>query len=437
MSKLCKRPNCARLGSSLCSACLNVSYCSVECQHASWKDHKITCGKHLLTENELNDFLISKSERATSLDLSDREGKSILFLKKIILFAEYQFGDQVPGECHRRLKNGIIFKNDWPLFDLRDMLLTCYMRQNTVASHDVAYGYATETRTQLEMRRSNDDDCEIFSLHIYKVNTQLSNYFSEIMRNEKALHHMQEALTAARYIGYENNGKESNLIQALTSMAHLSCIQNVGEGSKYAEEAYILVSGQYGPDHPEVQGAAKCLIDICLGNGNFIDAERFARITYECLIDPNYKVDRKSQAFASAKIQLATVWIRTPPGQRIGGSGAAEEAETLIREACGILEDIERVEGFDDPINLLLSSYYPALAQVMIARGKMNDEVERTLLRALSFTRECRVGVVPPMQSSHRRYDLLQQLGRFYLLSASDVSILDCSRRLNMHMTNR
>jgi hypothetical protein len=92
-------------------------------------------------------------------------------LKKIFLFAGYHFGDQVPGECFRRLKSGDRFQNDWPLFTLRDTLTESYINENSVASLDIGWSVATETRTQLEMRRSNDDDRELFYRNIYRVNT--------------------------------------------------------------------------------------------------------------------------------------------------------------------------------------------------------------------------------------------------------------------------
>jgi MYND finger len=121
MSNLCKRPNCALLGTSHCSACQNEWYCSVECQRANWKDHKITCGKKLLSETELDEFLVDSIKEASTFDLTVRNGSNISFLKNAILITEYQFGERVTNECHRHLKNGEIYKNDLLLFSLRYM----------------------------------------------------------------------------------------------------------------------------------------------------------------------------------------------------------------------------------------------------------------------------------------------------------------------------
>jgi MYND finger len=418
MSKLCKRTNCTRLGTKHCSACQSVWYCSVECQRANWKDHKVTCGKKLLTESELSRFLSDKTDKAASLDLSDREGKNINFLKGAVLFAEYQFADLVAGEAYHRLKNGVVFKNDWLLFNLRDMLTESYINQNTVASFDIALGYATETRAYLEMRRIHDDDRKMFYHFIYRVNSQLGHVYMNTMRNVEALFHMEEALKAARIGETQSNEDSTNLIQALKSMADIHSLLKNGEAAKYAEEAYILVSGKHGPEHPDVQGAATYLIDSCVEMGNFIDAERFARINYECLIDPNNKVIRK--AVAIGKMQMARVWLLTPPDQRIGGPEAAEEAEKLSREACAMLESIPRGEGFEDPITSCLSMSHGMLGEVMMERGSTSLDVEKTLLKALSLTHDCRVGVVPRVEGSSHRYDLLRLLGSFYLMIASE-----------------
>jgi MYND finger len=71
MSKLCNISNCALVGKLHCSACQNQWYCSAECQKASWKDHKITCGKKLFSETELDEFLDDKYEEAKDFDLKD------------------------------------------------------------------------------------------------------------------------------------------------------------------------------------------------------------------------------------------------------------------------------------------------------------------------------------------------------------------------------
>jgi hypothetical protein len=419
MPQPCKRLNCTGLGTSHCGACQNVFYCSVGCQHAHWKDHKITCGKELLSENELSEFLMNAMDVARGLDPEDDKEKFVKYLKATLLFAEYQFGDRVPNESYRRRKDGVILKEDWDIFTLRDMLTEFYMKEHTANSFDVALGYATETREQLEMRRSNTENPEKFFYLMFRVNLQLDCILALTLRFDECSQYAQEALAAARLCGHddENNKKPSCLVQALQMMARTTSGE---EGVKFAEEAYILVSEKHGPVHPYVQEAAASLISIYLGAGNFVDAERFARINYESLIDPNNGVNLKSQDFANGKLTLANVWFKTPADQRIGGPEAAEEAETLAREACNIIECIASAKPFDRN-KLGLSMTLERFADLLLERGKLND-FETVLLKALSLTKDCRVGEVPRVAFSSHRYDLLKKLGNLYFHSATETT---------------
>ena len=42
-SEQCSKEGCDKPGVSKCSGCLNVQYCSRECQKADWRNHKQTC----------------------------------------------------------------------------------------------------------------------------------------------------------------------------------------------------------------------------------------------------------------------------------------------------------------------------------------------------------------------------------------------------------
>jgi MYND finger len=415
MSKPCKGENCKLHGSSRCSACQNVWYCSVECRRDNWKDHKITCGKELLSESELVTFFIDAMTAVGKLDLEDKRGTNIKYLKGVVLVAEYQFGDQVPGETFRRLKNGIMFKNDWVLIHLRETLTGSYMNLDTDSSYDIALGYAWETRTLLEIRRSNNDDRDFFFHFINRVYTQLGNILKRALRYKDALYLMQEALTAARHLEHD----PTRLTDALSNVAIINGLLKSEEITNNAQEVYNLLSGQHGPEHPDVQDAATAVINGFLAVGNFVDAERFARMNYESLIDPNKSIERK--VVAIGKIQLARAWLLPPSDQRVGGPEAAEEAETLAREACDVLENTKRGVGFDDPVTEYLAKSHSILAGVMMERGGRDSEVERTLLRALSLTRECRAGAVQRVPSSWARYDILQLAARLYYSSGFDL----------------
>jgi hypothetical protein len=230
------------------------------------------------------------------------------------------------------------------------------------------------------------------------------------------------ALTAARDRDLDNSTESSNLIQALQCMANINYLLKNGEAAKYAEEVYTLVTRQYGREHPIFQDTTTYLIDVYLEMGKFVDAAQVARINYEGLIAPCSPIDRKSELFASSKMQMVRVWLRTPSEQRLGGADAAEEAETLSRVTCNILENIKESKRCEDLKSSSLFTSLRMLGDVMMERGKKNIDVAKTILQALQLTKECRVGVVPQDESSKHRHDILRLLAQLYYFSAAEVT---------------
>jgi MYND finger len=424
MSTLCKRPNCSGRGTSHCSACLNEWYCSVECQRADWKEHKKTCSKKVasLRVHKTGETLL-KSENKIKHFFNDelnvdsrpvpQERKGIKNFEEMLRNDERRFRDEPLNECF----------NDWSVFFWRDKLTAVYITHGTIASSDTALGYANESRSQLEMRRSifedrsNSDDLHLFHYYIFRANTHISNIFKNTMRNEEALYHTQEAQAAAKHCPDDYNGESDFWRCRIKTIKNTSDILTNDSGPvKYAEELYLLESGLHGPEHPKVLKQAAYLVDNYQRYERLIDAERFARINYECLIDPSNHADTETSI--TGRIQVASVWYRTPPGQRIGGKEAAEEAETLAREACDMLEDMQREDG---SYTLWLLSSYTMLLKVMMERGKTNRVVIKTMLKALSFTEECKAGYVSLLDLSKRRYRLLRKLASLYIELTKEV----------------
>jgi hypothetical protein len=100
-----------------------VRYCSVECQRSDWKDHKVTCGMKLLPAKKLNIMFSVLIDEATEHESDGNIARAIKIMKRALLVAEYQYGDRGLGETFRKRKDGIIIK-DWPLFDVREMILS-------------------------------------------------------------------------------------------------------------------------------------------------------------------------------------------------------------------------------------------------------------------------------------------------------------------------
>lgn len=370
----------------------------------------------MLPEKELRVMFSVLVDQATQQESQGEKVKAIKIMKKTLLVAEHQYGDRVPGQIFRVRKDGTTIK-DWPLFKIREMIAYIYINQYDAASLDIALAYATETRAELEMRRNDHNAPDQFFQFMFVVDSQLGDIHKKKMQFDQCLHHVQEALVAARYFG---PAYSRSLYHALSNLANTHVVLKTGDGANFAEEAYNLASEEFGPEHPEVHEAATILINIYQDTGNFVDAERFARINYESLKDPNNNVDPEGDLLALGKNQVARLWLLTPPDQRIGGEQAAEEAETLSREACAIFEGLE-MNGANDPMSSQLGLALTTLAEIMMVRDKVTPEVEGIIHRALTLSQDCRRGVVPKVKSSYDRYHHLLILGRFYVQSAEPM----------------
>jgi MYND finger len=415
MTHRCKKQNCKGAGTAYCSACQNEWYCSVECQRSDWKVHKITCGKKILPLQELQVSIRMAADQAKRYEEAGENVKAAAVYEKILISSEYQFGDHIPGTCCRQRRNGDMIE-EWKLFTLRNMLTESYIQQRTAASSDTALVFAIETRAILEARRGSSEDQPVFFQCIYAVEKHLGDIYELKSQHRKALHHRLEALAAAKL---EGPGYSPNLFMALDDMATLHTTLKTGEGIGFAEQAYNLVVEEYGPDHSTVQNAAMTLIATYLDSDRFAEAGNFARINYELLSQSNNVED--SLLIEVAKMQVSRAWLLTPPALRIDHE-AAEEAETLAREACDKFMANKKNKHSEDVLTTDLASSYVTLADVMMARGNLTSDVESVLIKALSLSQDCRVGVIPHVKSVKVRLCCLEKIGEYYVDSSATMS---------------
>jgi hypothetical protein len=206
------------------------------------------------------------------------------------------------------------------------------------------------------------------------------------------------------------------LLHVLLKLSSAHSAMNTGEATKYSEEAYNLASEMHGPEHPEVLSAATTLIKTYLGEDKYFDAERFARINYECLNDPNNVQYRNGALLVSGMIQLAKVWLLTPDEERIGGPEGAEEAERLVRDACSMIQK-------DESQAYSLVYAYATLAEILMAQEKYTIEIEELVYKALAVISNAN-GAGDPLSvqiSSCDRANLYQIQGKFHLDLSEDM----------------
>jgi hypothetical protein len=88
-------------------------------------------------------------------------------------------------------------------------------------------------------------------------------------------------------------------------------------------------------DHPLVLMVANDMIHILIMLEEYVDAERYARISYECLTRP---IDTESEEVANAAMLLADVTFQLILD---GKDGDIEEAEMLARKSLRIMQKID------------------------------------------------------------------------------------------------
>lgn len=105
MSK-CARPGCLQRGTSRCSTCLKEAYCNSDCQKADWKAHKLICKTVKRFSNQLQPYAKVVEIIREILKGPVKAGTDIRVVKHLLSYAEFQFGDTVPGNSCRQRKNG-------------------------------------------------------------------------------------------------------------------------------------------------------------------------------------------------------------------------------------------------------------------------------------------------------------------------------------------
>jgi hypothetical protein len=101
----CTRPNCHQVGTKGCSAYLKEVHCSLECQKADWKDHKILCKLIKLVPDTVLKFqdvsaVVKKVLHETNEQMAKlRINRCIILLEHAAVFAEHQCGKRIEGKA--------------------------------------------------------------------------------------------------------------------------------------------------------------------------------------------------------------------------------------------------------------------------------------------------------------------------------------------------
>jgi tetratricopeptide (TPR) repeat protein len=158
----------------------------------------------------------------------------------------------------------------------------------------------------------------------------LSVAYTKLTDWEKAQYYCEQAVIHAKQLNEGENKFERvyNYLYHLGDTYHT--MDKLTEAKATIEEAYMLVSEVYDPEHPLVLEAGGKLVEILTSKGKYYDAERFARVVYESTtpMDPD--------ALARAACNLSRLIFRN-----VSESADIEEAEMLARKSVQIMIDFK------------------------------------------------------------------------------------------------
>jgi hypothetical protein len=318
MSK-CGKPCCEelKLKLMLCSGCMIEEYCSPQCQKADWKVHRLMCAsmkssKKLLSFKEIRELTQILRDYAYA---SKNTYNNIRILEYCLSFAEHQFGEKIIGKSSvKKLDKEMSYEN----IDFNCIIPICvelcylYSQHHTVdylleknevkdniiiVSVNKAIYYSEKIlyilkfwENQLGLVKSKQiqtfDDSLINKIyynlaHVYcsfgASNMILGNKNETMDNTINIISYAKKITVSKEKIKFLNTGL--NLKGGV-----LTILLKYDEARIVFEEAYNLVIEEYWVDHPIVLAAASSLINILIKLKEYYDADRYARITYECLM---------------------------------------------------------------------------------------------------------------------------------------------------------
>ena len=397
-SSVCCRLDCKNIGTKSCAACRRTIYCSTSCQKQHWKSHhRDRClaifPNYFLTIEEVLDVLRDQSEQLQRLaESGGSNSEQILSLQHTIAFAEFQLCiPSTPGRfyyCQR--KDGVmidIMTVAHSVTSLYYNLGTRYSNEQSLQSAKLAEPYFKKSRSFLENLRlvldaGADEDAPFdVTLHKDLILEQLSQTerklainCMELKRFSESDSHCQQSLAFANLVVECTDKKMTLLFEALLCYGELrghqywkDCDKSSKGAYDYFEEAYILVSEAYGPVHPQVQEVSVHLIGSLIKLGDFVEAERFARINYESLVSPDSGIEPDSRQVMKGASMLVKICYVTAQ-QRKSALVDLDEAEQLARKVVRIAMKTDGNHGYDTGI------YQFDLYQVLRERLKAYSE---------------------------------------------------------------
>lgn len=265
----CARPCCNKSAIHRCSVCLKEPYCSGECQKSDWKKHKLICKVLKRLPSNLQPY----REVVQNIEGIRSATKNVRVLHHLLSYAQFQFGNSIPGKSYRQRQNGERIDNFEVEIDIMILiyrnLVTIYVADtslNSKDSHDilmVCYDKMSEIAQPWSLYLDSDAVSQVDSLSREKIDTifqlllGIEQRKAESFANRRLFSdsekHCQQALFYARRHNIEGVTKTTLLLGTLITCCNIRKLQDDFAGAVImAEEAYNLVAILYNPVHPQV-----------------------------------------------------------------------------------------------------------------------------------------------------------------------------------------
>jgi hypothetical protein len=268
MSK-CARPGCQKAPCSSCSVCGREYYCGSICQKLDWKIHKSICPTLKKLPNELQPY--REVERVIKEILAPNKRNDVRVLEHLLLYAEYQFGKQIPGTDYREKRDGVRISNFQVevviLAGIHQSLANYYSQNNSLSKifkRDTISHYLQRSLSLLNPWLIRLDSNQVGNLINPEMNIVLT-HLTTLERNMAMVTldqrlfvasegHCQRCLAHSRRLKAGGEKQVIFMFHALQAYCNLRQVQGDLSGAvEFAEECYNLVVEAYDPVHPQVQ----------------------------------------------------------------------------------------------------------------------------------------------------------------------------------------
>lgn len=375
----CGRLGCKNLSSKTCSSCMIEKYCSCECQRGDWKSHKVIClfmkdNNNLLpfekvidVVNKLNKYTKVKEDIYCKDKMDKDKEKNGKISEFCLSFAERQFGDIAIGKNYRERedKTNILNRNvDFDfIIPMYIYIIELYFpNEYDAAKYDIdifvinkSIHYLKKFVSVLEYWQKqydltgseqaehvSNDTIDFVYGNISNANMKLAVCCQRLEDLDNVVKHSIQAIHYARKIIICKK-RVVFLQQALLIYGeYLTKHKKNTDARCMFEEAYNIMIDVYPVDHPRVLHSAGSLVHFLIVNRDYIDAERFARISYQCL-SKSGTIESESVANFAMYLAIATfelISLNIVDSVDVCMIGNIEEVEMLLRKSIRINEKI-------------------------------------------------------------------------------------------------